>query len=239
MNPLSSFTASDGLKEYYTLSEKMLMITGADGTRQYIAVTMEEGAPLDRAKFGDLFMEGWEGPDIAKYKDCYKYELCESNGRPGYSLYLMDQEIWLAKMLKGRLWSIYRIKKYSGALPSPAYNADPAFYEWSGTISMPIPAPPGAETFFQSGGDGAVDCRGCSKQDLDQYIQLLQGEGWTLLPQEPESMVYMLIRGNDMVYLVDQTDGEEDYNSIQVSYAPGHRRGCGHAPGSPGLAREE
>lgn len=223
MNPLSSFIAFDGLKEYYTLSEKTLVITAADGTRHYIAVTMEEGAPLDRAKFGDMFMDGWEGPDIAKYRDCYEYRLCESNGWPGYSLYLMDQEIWLARMLKGRLWSIYRIKKYSGSLPPPAYNADPALYEWSGTISMPIPAPPGAETFFQSGGDGAVDCRGCSKQDLDQYIQLLQDEGWTLLPQEPESMVYMLIQGNDMVYLADQTDAEEDYKSIQVSYAPGYR----------------
>ena len=224
MNPLSSYIPREGMQEYYNLSRSMLTIVNLEGERQYVAISLDEKRTLDQQGFDDLFMPDLEKPDLSRFKDCYEYRLCENDNNHSYRLFLLDKDIWLARLhSKAGMWSIYRIKKYSGALPSPAYNADPAFYEWDGTISMPIPAPPGAIDFFQSGGDGAVDCRGCSKQDLDQYIQLLQDEGWSLLPPEPESMVYMLIRGNDMLYLVDKTYEEEGYNSIQVSFAPGYQ----------------
>lgn len=224
MSPLSSYMPSGEMKEYYHLSNSMLTIVKEEGVRQYVAISLDEKRPLDRQEFTDLFYEGLDKPDLSRYRDCWEYRLCENENGSSYRLYVLDRDIWLARLFSNvQMWSIYKIKGYSGALPSAAYNADPAFYEWSGTISMPIPAPPGATDFFQSAGDGAVDCRGCSKQDLDQYIQLLQDEGWSLLPQEPESMVYMLIRGNDMLYLIDQTYEAEGYNSIQVSYAPGYQ----------------
>ncbi len=224
MNPLSSYMPQKGMQEYYNLSRSMLTIVNLEGERQYVAISLDEKRPLDQQGFDDLFMPDLEKPDLSRFKVCCEYRLCENDNNHSYCLFLLDKDIWLARLhSKAGMWSIYRIKKYSGALPSPAYNADPAFYEWSSTISMPIPAPPGATDFFQSGGDGSVDCRGCSKRDLDQYVQSLEEEGWALLPQEPESMVYMLIRGNDMVYLVDHTYEEEGYNSLQVSYAPGYR----------------
>lgn len=223
MNPLSSYMPAEGMQEYFNLSRSMLTIINQAGERQYVAISMDERRTLDQQGFDDLFMPDLEKPDLSRFRDCYEYRLCE-NDNNSYRLYVLDKEIWLTRLhSKAGMWSIYRIKKHSGALPSPAYNADPAFYEWSGAISMPIPAPPAATDFFQSGGDGAVDCRGCSKEDLDQYVRLLEDEGWALLPQEPESMVYMLIRGNDMVYLRDQTYEEEGFNSLQVSYAPGYR----------------
>lgn len=125
MNPVSSYIAFDGLEEYYTLSQNMLAITGQDGARHYITISMGEKRRLDKAKFDDLFIGNAGIPDISKYRDCYEYPLCENDNQYGYRLYLLDGDIWLARLhSKVRMWSIYQIKKYSGSLPAPPGHGD-------------------------------------------------------------------------------------------------------------------
>lgn len=221
MNPGSCMITGE-MKEYYHLSQSMLTIIRQGGELQYVAISMDEKRPLDRQGFADLFYEEDKKPDLSRYRDCWEYPLCENGNGRSYRLYLLDKDIWLAQLYsRAPMWSIYKIKKYSGALPEAAHGANPVTYEWSDTISMPIPAPAGAEAFSISDGDGAVYCRGVGRKDLDQYIQLLEGGGWRLLPRDGESSLYMLSRGNDLVALADETYAE-DYNAIRVSYSPGY-----------------
>lgn len=37
---------------------------------------------------------------------------------PVYRLYLMDGEVWLARMNNGSMWSIYKLTRYNGDIPS-------------------------------------------------------------------------------------------------------------------------
>jgi hypothetical protein len=132
MNPLSSFLALEGYVEYYTLMETTLTITDVAGT-QYSTKIAYDFAEVDEQEFGSMFMMDFERLDISRYKQRYKYTLCEpSDHSPGYEMYLMDDEIWLARFSSGKsgeryLWSIYRIEKYGGELPeaedSPVHSA--------------------------------------------------------------------------------------------------------------------
>jgi beta-lactamase regulating signal transducer with metallopeptidase domain len=124
MNPLSSFLAMDGFKEYYTLTENSLIITNEAGNQQEIAVAYEP-SPLDEEEFSSSFMLAiGDLPSIAGYKQRYQYELTASEAAPGYRLYLLDDEIWLAKIQKDAantqknayIWSIYRISKLPAAV---------------------------------------------------------------------------------------------------------------------------
>jgi beta-lactamase regulating signal transducer with metallopeptidase domain len=119
MNLLSSFMAYEGFKEYYTLTENSLIITDEAGNQQKIAAAYERKA-LDEQAFKESFMmPSMNVPTISGYKERYQYVLNHSAVDPGYRLYLLDDEIWLAKMHKDNvntlkneyIWSIYKISK--------------------------------------------------------------------------------------------------------------------------------
>lgn len=119
MNPLSSFMALEGFKEYYTLTENSLIVTDEAGNQQKMAAVYERET-LDEQEFKDSFMmPGMHAPKTSGFKERYQYVLNHSAVDPGYRLYLLDDEIWLAKMHKDSanilkseyIWSIYKISK--------------------------------------------------------------------------------------------------------------------------------
>ncbi|MEV5029247.1 M56 family metallopeptidase [Paenibacillus sp. LPE1-1-1.1] len=119
MNPLSSFMAFEGFKEYYALTENSLIVTDEAGNQQKMAAVYERET-LDEQEFKNSFMmPGMNAPNISGYKERFQYVLSHSSVNPGYRLYLLDGETWLAKMHKDNanllkseyIWSIYKISK--------------------------------------------------------------------------------------------------------------------------------
>ncbi len=126
MNPLSSFLALDGYREYYTLTENMLILTGEAGNQQRMEVSYEQ-TELDEKEFKNSFLMDHGGViDIAVYKERDQYTLTEISGAAIYRIYRLDDEIWLARIHKDNaniqkseyIWNIYKIKKYDGEIPS-------------------------------------------------------------------------------------------------------------------------
>jgi len=117
MNPLSSFLAADGYIEYYTFTEDALVITEETGSQRSIPVKYER-SPVDEQNFMASFDIDVGTPDISNYKERYKYTLNEpTSTNPTYQLYMMDSEVWFARLNKGSMWSIYKISRFEGALP--------------------------------------------------------------------------------------------------------------------------
>ncbi|NIK77709.1 beta-lactamase regulating signal transducer with metallopeptidase domain [Paenibacillus castaneae] len=119
MNPLSSFMPFEGFKEYYTLTEDSLTITNEAGNQQKLKAAYERKA-LDEQEFKDSFMlPSINVPNISGYKERYEYVLTDSAVDPQYRLFLLDDELWLAKIHKDTvntlkseyMWSIYKISK--------------------------------------------------------------------------------------------------------------------------------
>ncbi|OBZ11118.1 M56 family metallopeptidase [Bacillus sp. FJAT-26390] len=128
MNLLSSFRALEGFKEYYTLTENEIVITDEAGNQQKTAAAYER-KDLDEQEFKDSFMmPSMNVPDISGFKERYQYVLTQSADDPGYRLYLLDDEIWLAKMHKDNvntlkseyIWSIYKISRLDEEMPGNA-----------------------------------------------------------------------------------------------------------------------
>ncbi|WP_053372893.1 M56 family metallopeptidase [Paenibacillus sp. FJAT-27812] len=128
MNLLSSFRALEGFKEYYTLTENEIIITDEAGNQQKTAAAYER-KDLDEQEFkGSFMMPSMNVPDISGYKERYQYVLTQSADNPGYRLYLLDDEIWFAKMHKDNvntlkseyIWSIYKISRLDEEMPGNA-----------------------------------------------------------------------------------------------------------------------
>ena len=128
MNPLSSFIAFDGYREYYTLTENLLILTDETGNQQRIAVAYEQ-TEVDKQEFKNGFVLNSIGvPDIAAYKERYQYTLTGASGSAVYRIYRLDDEIWLARIHKDTantqkseyIWNIYKITKFDGEIPMKA-----------------------------------------------------------------------------------------------------------------------
>lgn len=78
-NPLSSFIASDGYIEYYTLTKNLLIITDETGNQQRFEVAYEHDS-VDEDKFKNSFIIDDVGiPDISSYKERYYYTLTSTS----------------------------------------------------------------------------------------------------------------------------------------------------------------
>lgn len=128
MNPLSSFIALDGYKEYYTFMENSLILTDESGNQQKIAVAYENGE-VDEQEFKNSFIMGSLGvPNIAGYKERYQYTVTCASGYAVYRIYRLDDEIWLARIRQDTantqkneyIWNIYKINKFEGEIPIKA-----------------------------------------------------------------------------------------------------------------------
>lgn len=112
-NPLSSFVAMKDYMPAYELTEDRLIIEKLDGERKEIPAEYAV-SEVDEAAFRALLFAGPEQPDVTRYKTRLQYTLNEgADTYPLYRLYVMDDEVWLAKLSTGgdRIWSIYRLVK--------------------------------------------------------------------------------------------------------------------------------
>jgi len=114
MNPFSSYFAFEGLREYYTLTENSLIITDEAGKQQIMATDYVR-TTIDEREFKNSFMNRIGIPDISSYKERDQYALTASFASPAYRLYVLDGEMWLAKVNQNSddvqkseyIWSIY------------------------------------------------------------------------------------------------------------------------------------
>jgi len=126
INPLSSFNATEDLQEYYTFTETSIIITNEAG-KQELPVSYER-EKVDEEAFKDSFLIEIGVPKSSQYKERYQYTLTAPSVSPAYRLYLMDEEIWLAKVQSDRansqkseyIWSIYKIVKLDAKNPGKA-----------------------------------------------------------------------------------------------------------------------
>ena len=122
MNPLSSFMPREGMKEYYTLTDTTFVMVDEQGQRQRTAITWES-ADWDEAAFRSAFiMEDPGTISTRKYSKKQVFHLKEASGGPLLRLYLLDDEIWLARVHRDRnqkenFWSIYQIAPVEGTVP--------------------------------------------------------------------------------------------------------------------------
>lgn len=127
MNPLSSFMAFDGYKEYYTLTKNLLILTDETGIQQRVAVTYKQDTVDDQEFKNSFMMNNFGITDITKYKERYQYTLIGASGSAVYRIYRMDDEIWLARIHEDTantqkseyIWNIYKITS-TGEIPMKA-----------------------------------------------------------------------------------------------------------------------
>jgi len=131
MNPLSSFIAFDGYKEYYTLTKNLLVLTDETGIEHRFDVTYKQDK-VDEQEFRNSFMINIGIPDIAAYKERYQYTLTGTSSSAVYRIYRLDDEIWLARIHKDTantqkseyIWNIYKIARFDGEIPMKGYISE-------------------------------------------------------------------------------------------------------------------
>lgn len=117
MNPLSSFLAArESMPYVYCLDEENLLIlnTRENNVEKYTA--LYEKTPVARDAFISI-SELKDSPlasripDLSQYKERWLRAVIYRDDKQQYGLYRMDDEIWLVSIARGRLWSIYRLKR--------------------------------------------------------------------------------------------------------------------------------
>lgn len=109
MNPLSSAYVGSSLNEFYTFKEDQLVIVNP-GVQQLNIAIRYDGEKVDEQSFKKSFLITEGSPDISGYSYRYMYQLNQaSDDTPAYRLYVMDDELWLAKLHGESIWSIYRL----------------------------------------------------------------------------------------------------------------------------------
>lgn len=117
-NPLSSFIAMKGYMPYFEiLADKLRIIDPQNDTMQEIG-GVSEPTDVSQQDFNTLFekeivLDGFSVPDISIYSVCKQYAAYKDT-YVEYRVYQMDDEVWLAKLSKGHMWSIYRLLKTDG-----------------------------------------------------------------------------------------------------------------------------
>ncbi len=117
-NPLSSFIAMKGYMPYFEiLEDKLRIIDSQNDTVEEIA-GLSAPSDVSTDDFEALFeneiaLDGFSIPDIAVYLRCSQYGVYKDE-YVEYRVYRMDDEVWLAKLSNGHMWSIYRLLKTGG-----------------------------------------------------------------------------------------------------------------------------
>lgn len=120
LNLLSSFYPGSDFVEYYTFSKDSLMITDREGGQALVSARYEK-SEIEPEAFIEAF--GSKVPDniipeIKDYSIRLQYDLNRIEGQPAFfRLYIMNEHVWLARMLNDEIWSLYQLVPYSGELP--------------------------------------------------------------------------------------------------------------------------
>lgn len=124
MNPLSSFMAmKDNMPYIYCLTEDRLLIADikndsiVEYTALYEKTPVAEDAFLKISELGVTPLSSWL-PDLSQYKERWLWAVFYQDDQQRYSLYQMDDEIWLVDLKKYNLWSIFRLERTNKYAPS-------------------------------------------------------------------------------------------------------------------------
>lgn len=117
MNPLSSFMAmKDNMPYVYYINDDYLLISNIKTGYIEKLSALYERTPIAEDEFSKI--SEFEGepflfriPDLSQYKERWLRAVFAFDKQQHYGLYQMDDEIWLARLNNGRLWSIYRLLK--------------------------------------------------------------------------------------------------------------------------------
>lgn len=109
--PLSSFYPFQENMPDYEITEQAFTIKG-EQVETYPLPSYTEKA-VDEDEFNSSF-EMLDPPDISGFRDRYCFDIYAKDGTPtGYSLFLMDQEVWLATGIpdSGKIQFLYKLKR--------------------------------------------------------------------------------------------------------------------------------
>lgn len=89
----------------FTFSDDALNVNANEEIKTY-EISYDE-TPLIVEDFKKQFQPGSEIPDTSSYKNIAQYNLCKpTNDLPGYRLYVLDGEYWMATLYKSPIWRI-------------------------------------------------------------------------------------------------------------------------------------
>lgn len=117
MSPLSSYLPVKGHMPYvYSIDEDSLIVadTKTGHIEKYSA--NYEKTPLVEDEFKAIFEFrgepfGFLPPNLSQYKERWLRAVFTRDKQQHFGLYQMDDEIWLASLHSGKLWSIYRLER--------------------------------------------------------------------------------------------------------------------------------
>ena len=104
-NPASSFLMLKETAPDYIITADSFTIINTDGTEEIITTDLKR-SNLSTDELKDLFMPQITMPDISGFKRCSQYVIKE-----GLSLYVMDDQIWLAQIADNTIWNTYKLRK--------------------------------------------------------------------------------------------------------------------------------
>ncbi len=115
VNPLGSFIAVKGYMPYFEIAGDKLRIIDPQNDSVHEIAGESALSDISQEDFNALFekevqLDGFSVPDIAAYSQCSQYAVYKDE-HVEYRTYLMDGEVWLAKLANGHMWSIYRLIK--------------------------------------------------------------------------------------------------------------------------------
>ena len=120
-HPLSPSPVIDGSPYVYAFDESAFLIDAhaeGGGIQSYAVVYCHTPVGADEfsskmASFDSTSFDptSFTLPDLARFKQRFLLAVASDTGDPEYGLYRLDDEIWLAELRGGEIWSISRMQK--------------------------------------------------------------------------------------------------------------------------------
>ena len=104
-NPASSHLMVKENAPDYIIAPESLTILHTDDTKEQITGSFEK-SKVDTETFNALFIFEMGIPDISGYQQRHQYSINEQ-----YRLYVIDDEVWLARCPRDTMWAIYQLVK--------------------------------------------------------------------------------------------------------------------------------
>lgn len=121
VNLLSSFIAVKGYMPHFDITDDALIIVDDDNGTMEFCLGRVEPETVTQEDFNALFDDylGVDSlPDLSRFESRVRYAVY-SGASVEYLLYLMDDEVWLAKKNGRHVWGVYRLVR-AGSVPQSA-----------------------------------------------------------------------------------------------------------------------
>lgn len=107
-NSRSTNYSLGGAGSSFTFNKDTLVVNDNGDIKSY-EISYDE-IPLTVEGFKTQFYGNDEIPDISSYKNVLQYNLCKAtDDSPGYRLYILDDQYWIATLYKNYVWRIVSV----------------------------------------------------------------------------------------------------------------------------------